>query len=599
MKPATQFKSPPCSKADRRRVLKSEFFSTSGLVPIKFFRFLPILISGSINLSAGAKMDSFEKELKKVQRRDWQIWILMITVFLILAAFIVLVIFYSDLQQLYEDHIDAYMFNFLLLGFVSLSLLFIGYVVLKELAVKKLQKDLMEHRIASQVLEQRLKDLQAVFEVTTLVNSEMVLSGVLDTISSKALRTLGGDQSSLFLYDPQIGKLRCVSVWGPQSDLVKNAEVEVGQSVAGWVLQHGKPLHLGEDLNESKFPHFIRKEKKITSSLCVPLMVKNKPKGVLNISLFDNRKKFTETDLKLVSIFAENAAISIEKAELYEKLKNQTETLKNTIEQLKATQDRLIQSEKLRALGNLASGMSHDFNNILAAILGRTQLLLRGVKTAEIPEEVKQNLVKWLKIIEQLTSDGAETVKRIQKFARAHRASSEKDFRELDINAIVKEVVEVTKPKWKDEAELKGVHIEMETQLGKLSHSLGNPAEIREVLTNMIFNSIDALPEGGKIKITTGMREERVEIKVTDNGLGMIEEVKNRVFEPFFTTKKEKGNGLGLSVAYGIISRHNGEITVESEPGEGTTFTITLPALHKEKTKVEKEAEVATSTSSN
>lgn len=517
-------------------------------------------------------MDTLGKELKKVQRRDWQIWTLMLTLFLIFTAFIVLVIFYSDIQQLYEEHIDVQMFNFLLLGFVALSLLFIGYVVIKEISVKKLQKDLMEQRIASQVLERRLTELQAVFEVTTMVNSEMVLSGVLDTISSKALRALGGDQSSLFLYDSQIDKLRCVSVWGPQSDLVKNAVVEVGKSVAGWVMQHGKPLHLGEDLNEKSFPDFIKKEKKITHSLCVPLMVKNKAKGVLNISLFDNKKKFTEADLKLVSIFAENAAISIEKAELYEELKKQTETLKNTIAELKATQDRLIQSEKLKALGNLAGGMSHDFNNILAAILGRTQLLLREVGEVTVQENAKQKLLKWLRVVEQLATDGAETVKRIQKFARTHKASSEQDFIQLDINAIIKEVVEITRPKWKDETELKGINIDIRTELGELSNPMGNHSEIREVLTNMIFNSIDALPDGGKIRITTQMQDDRVKIQVMDNGLGMIEEIRNRIFEPFFTTKKEKGNGLGLSVAYGIISRHNGEISVESEPGEGDHF---------------------------
>jgi signal transduction histidine kinase len=551
-----------------------------------------------ISISSGANMDAWDKELRKVQRRDWQIWVLMLTVFLIFLTFIVLVIFYSDLQQLYEEHIDVRMFNFLLLGFVALSLLFIGYVVLKEIAVKKLQRDLIEQRIASQVLERRLSELQAVFEVTTLVNSEMVLSGVLDTISSEALKALGGDQSSLFLFDSQMNKLRCVSVWGPQSEVVKNAMLEVGESVAGWVMQHGKPLHLGEDLNESHFPNFIKKDKRIASSLCVPLMVKNKTKGVLNISLFDNKKKFTETDLKLVSIFAENAAISIDKAELYEKLKNQTETLENTIDELKATQDRLIQSEKLRALGNLASGVSHDFNNILAAILGRTQLLSREIDGSAIPDNTKQKLLKWMRVIEQLASDGAETVKRIQKFARTHRASSEKDFKKLDINAIVAEVVEVTKPKWKDEAELKGVRIEIETKSGELSDLMGDHSEIREVLTNMIFNSIDALPDGGRIQISTRMRDDKVEIKVMDNGLGMIEEIRNKVFEPFFTTKKEKGNGLSLSVAYGIITRHNGEITVESEPGEGTTFTITLPVSGVPETESKKEAEVTSQVTS-
>ncbi len=517
-------------------------------------------------------------------------WVLMLTVFLIFAAFIVLVVFYSDLQQLYEEQIDIRMFNFLLLGFVALSLLFIGYVVLKEISVKKLQKDLMEERIAAQVLERRLTELEAVFEVTTLVNSEMELSGILDTISSKALRALGGDQSSLFLYDPKINKLRCVSVWGPMSEVVKNAEVEIGESVAGWVMQHGKPLHLGEDLNEGHFPNFIKKDKKIASSLCVPLMVQNKAKGVLNISQFDTKKKFTETDLKLVSIFAENAAISIEKAELYEKLKKQAQTLENAYEELKTTQNRLVQSEKLRALGNLASGVSHDFNNILAAIMGRTQLLLREVEGAAIPENNKQNLLKWLKVVDQLTNDGAETVKRIQKFARSYRATSEKEFRRMDLNAIVKEAVEITQPKWKDEAQLKGVNIGLETELGELSGPLGDRTEFREVLTNLIFNSIDALPDGGKIKITTRVRDDHIEIKISDNAMEMIEEVKNRVFEPFFTTKKEKGNGLGLSVAYGIVSRHNGNIVVDSEPGEGTTFTITLPdygAMDVEKTKAE------------
>ncbi len=551
-------------------------------------------------------MHNFEKDLRKIQRRDWQIWTLVLTLFLVFSCFIVLVIFYSDLQGLYEEHIDAYMFNILLVGFVGLSLLFIGYVVLKEMSIKRLQRDLMAQQISSQLLEQRLVELESVFEVTTLVNSEMVLSGVLDTISREALRTLGGDQSSLFLYDPKINKLRCVSAWGPQSDLINQVEVETGKSVAGWVMRHGKPLHLGEDLKESQFTDFIRKDRKIISSLCVPLMVKNKAKGVLNISLLDNRKKFTETDLKLVSIFAQNAAISIEKAELCERLKKQTQTLKSTIDELKTAQDRLIQSEKLRALGNLASEMSNDFNNVLTAILGRTELFFKHVGEEAIPPHVRQSLSKSLKVIEQLAGDGTRVVERIQKFARTLKTSSQKEFRKLDVNAIVLEALEVTRSRWKDEAERKGIRLEIQTELGELSNPVGSPSEIKDVLINIINNSIDALPDGGGIKITTGMRsddhpsgrEDMVEIKVMDNGLGMIEEIKSRVFDPFFTTKKEQGNGLGLSVAYGVVSRHNGEIKVESEPGEGTTFTITLPVSGTRESEVKKEVEVTTPTTS-
>ena len=524
-------------------------------------------------------MDTFERELRRVHRRDWQMWVLMLTVFLILAAFIVLVVFYSDLQHLYEEQLDAQMFNFLLLGFVALSLLFIGYVVLKEMDIKKLQRDLMEQRIASQLLQQRLAELEAVFEVTTLVNSEMELSGVLDTISNKALRILGGDQSSLLLYDPQIDRLRCVSAWGPQSDLAKNAEMEVGKSVAGWVMKHGESLHLGENLNESQFPDFIKKKRKITSSLCVPLMVKNKAKGVLNVNLLNRRRKFTETDLKLVSIFAENAAISIEKVELYERLKKQAQTLEKTVQELKATHDQLIQSGKLRALGNLAGGMSHDFNNILAAILGRSELLLRQVGAPEIPEKIRQDLRKSLRLITQLAGDGTETTDRIQRFTQTLNTCSARGFGRLDVNAIVLEALQVTRSKWKDEAGRKGTPIDIQTELGELSSPKGNASEIEEVLTNLIHNSVEALPRGGRIRITTGMDQNEVRIRVMDNGLGMTEEIRGRAFEPFFSTKKEKGKGLGLSVAYGIISRHNGELTVESEPGKGTTFVITLPVV--------------------
>jgi len=388
----------------------------------------------------------------------------MLTIFLIFATFIVLVIFYSDLQPRYEEQIGAQTFTFLLLGFVALSLLFVDYAVLKEVAIKKLQRDLIEQRIGSQVLEQRFRDVQAAFEVTTLVNSEMELSRILDTISSKALRILGGDQSSLLLYDPEIDKLRCVSVWGPQSHLIKNQVMEVGKSVAGWVMKHGKPLQLGENLNESQFPGFIKKDRKITSSLCVPLMVKNKAKGVLNISLFDKKKKFTETELKMVCIFAENAAASIEKAELHGKLKEQTKILKDTVVELKTAQDRLIQPQTLRALSNLVGGMAQNFNNTSTNILDKIQLLLREMVGVSVPENTKENVLEWLRTIEQLATKGAETAKHIQAFATAFQEGSEKDREELDINAIVQEAVEVTFHEGKDGAKLKGIQTQVKTE---------------------------------------------------------------------------------------------------------------------------------------
>jgi len=538
-------------------------------------------------------MDTSEKELTKIQRRDRLIRILILILLGTSGTILVLVsLLHPDLQKLYEGHINVYVLNFLLLGFVAFSLLFMGYLAVKERVVKKLLRDIVEKKIASQVLSQRLTDLQAVLDLTSLVNSEMLLSTILDVISSKALETLDGDQSSLFLYDPHVRKLRCVSLRGGKDERVSKALVEVGKGIAGWVVKHGKALLLDEDLNESQFRDFVKKDKRITSSLCVPLMVRNQPRGVLNVTVFDKKRKFSPSDLKLAQIFAENAAFAVDKAGLYEEFKNQTKTLKNIINELKSTQDQAGERERLRALGNLASGMSYDFSRILTAILSKIRLLSKEVEEEPIPEDSRHSLSKCLSTIQELAQSGVETAKHIQKFARTYEVSPEKDFEELDINAIVLEAVGLTRCKWKDEAELKGVPVEVETDLGKLSNPVGNHPEMREVLTSMIFNSIDALPEGGKIRISTKMRDDKVEIKVIDDGVGMNEETRNRIFEPFFTTKKEKADGIALSLAHGIISRHNGETTVESEAGKGTTFTITFPIPGRTERETEKKVEI-------
>jgi signal transduction histidine kinase len=556
--------------------------------------FLPITTYEFYHL-LGVKMDTFEQELKRIQRRDWQIWILMLTVLLILTTFIVLVVFYSDLRRLYEEQIDARMFNFLLLGFVVLSLLFIGFVVLKEMSLKRLQRELMAQQVASRRLERHLAEFQTVHDLTNLVNSEMILSDVFDAITSKALSTLGGDQCSLFLLDPEIGKLRCVSVWGPKSERVRDAIVDVGKSVAGWVIEHGEPLYLDGDLKDGPFRELVKKDKKINSSLCLPLKVKDETKGVLNISLFGEEKKFSQSDLKLASKFAEHAAIAVDRAGLYDKLKKQTKTLRSMIKEMGANQGELAEPGTLRALSNLACGMAHDFTNSLTTILDKIELTLEGVEGMSTEEhDKKERVLDWLKATQKLARDGVKTAKHVQTFARTFQTGSHegKDVEELDINAIVSEALEKTRVKWTDEAELKGIRIEIQTDLGELANPTGNYPEIKDVLTSMIFNSIDALPQGGKINIATGMRGDRVEIKVADNGSGMSENVRARIFEPFFTTKEEKGRGIGLSVAHGIISRHGGEITVESEPGEGTTFTITLPVSSEATIETQKDSRI-------
>jgi len=225
--------------------------------------------------------------------------------------------------------------------------------------------------------------------------------------------------------------------------------------------------------------------------------------------------------------------------------------------------EQYTQMEKLSALGELASGVAHNFNNTLTGILARAQLL----SEAKDPSEIKRGL----RIIVQTAEDGAKTVKRIQDFARQRR---DQDFVPIDVDQLMLEVAEITRPRWKDAAEARNVHIKLVRQIGSNAFIMGDAGELREVLVNMVFNAVDAMPQGGTITLSTQEAGGEVEIRVADTGAGMSEEVRSRVFDPFFTTKGKGGMGLGLSVSYGIIRRHEGTVEVESQVGHGTTFRV-------------------------
>jgi PAS domain S-box-containing protein len=260
------------------------------------------------------------------------------------------------------------------------------------------------------------------------------------------------------------------------------------------------------------------------------------------------------------------------------------EVIIRDVSERKIIEEQLIQSEKLRAIGQMASGVAHDFNNALAIILGNTELLARQMDTLST-EEIK----KQLNVIETAALDAAETVRRIQEFTRIR---ADREYSRVNVNKIVEEVKEMSKPRWKDQAQEMGVTIEFITILGKdVPLVKGNPSELREVLTNIIFNSIDAMPKGGTIIFETRCINNEVQIQITDTGAGIPKEIRRRVFDPFFTTKGVVSDGLGLSIAYSIIKRHDGRIEFDSEEGKGTSIVISLPVtedIKEEKKEIQK-----------
>lgn len=294
------------------------------------------------------------------------------------------------------------------------------------------------------------------------------------------------------------------------------------------------------------------------------LISQGKPGEKISVKTGDEVEILAKSFNKMIEDLKKN---QIAREKLIQELKKSNLQLKNEISTRKQLEEEIVKMERLRALGQMSGGIAHDFNNILGGILGHTQLLMNSV--------ADQKILKTLKIIEKAALDGAETVRRIQEFSRIRQDTNK--FTSLDINVILKDSIEFTVTKWKSEAQLRGIHIDIVEDYEPDIYVKGEASGLREVFTNLIINAVDAMPHGGKIVIKTEKSNNRALISISDSGIGMSDETKKRIFDPFFTTKGVRGNGLGLSICYGIIMRHNGSIEVESSEGIGTVFRIFLP----------------------
>ena len=252
-------------------------------------------------------------------------------------------------------------------------------------------------------------------------------------------------------------------------------------------------------------------------------------------------------------------------------LRAANQELEKALRELKATQQQVIQQERLRALGQMASGIAHDFNNTLTPILGFSDLLLHKPGLLED----KAQAVKFLKLLRTAAMDAASVVNRLREFYRP--LDKNEELPAVDLTTLIAQAVSLTEPKWRQQAQAIGATIEVVTNLQPTLPVAADESALREALTNLIFNAVDAMPTGGVITLETDTENEEAVLRVRDTGTGMTEAVRQRCLEPFFSTKGEHGTGLGLSMVYGIIERHRGRLEIESTPGKGTTFIIHLP----------------------
>jgi PAS domain S-box-containing protein len=244
-------------------------------------------------------------------------------------------------------------------------------------------------------------------------------------------------------------------------------------------------------------------------------------------------------------------------------LKEQTE--------LHKTQEQAIARERLGAIGQMASGIAHDFSNALMPILGFCEILLKRPENLDDKEKLK----KYLGVINTSACDAMKIVARLREFYRKKEKTESLNF--INLNTVLEETITMTQHKWKTEALAHGAMINVRTDFQPLPNIVGNETAIREALTNLIFNSVDAMPGGGELCFTTRLEGTQVRLDVKDNGVGMDENTQKHCFEPFFSTKGRAGTGLGLAMVYGIVSRHEGSIEIQSHSGQGTNFIIRLP----------------------
>ncbi len=441
---------------------------------------------------------------------------------------------------------------------------------------------LQDLRASTERLEDLVFKLSTLNEVVELAARIPQLQDLLSLVLERTMRTVRATIGSIMLLDHDRGMLRVVAARGLPDGVVGQAEVRVGEGVAGKVVQLGEPV-LVEDISTD--PRFGRpNDPKYGSGafMCLPVRVEDRIIGVVNLARSATAPAspaFSPTDLQFLNTLMTHVAYAVDNARLLQEANLSTNRLRRAMEDLRTTQTRVVEGETLRAVGQMASGMAHHVNNLLAVISGRTQLLLARFTQPEIRRP--------LEVIQRATFDAADVVRRVLGFTAVQPVA---EHVAVDINEVVREVVELTRPRWRDEAQMHSIALDVVLELGNVPRVAGEAPALREVVMNLIFNAIDATRESGTIRVATWTADKWVYCSVSDHGVGMSDEIRRRAFEPFFTTKGPQGTGLGLSVAHGIVQRHSGELSLRPNEGRGTVVTMRLPQATAAMTDGEPEA---------
>ncbi|MBI2876297.1 MAG: response regulator [Candidatus Tectomicrobia bacterium] len=431
---------------------------------------------------------------------------------------------------------------------------------------------------AREDVQQQLTRISLLNHIARAIATRQDLESIFHVTLGQLESHLPIDFSGVLLLDPEANTLT-IAARGPKSEpLAARLGTSPGKVVpvehTAWrACVNGEVVYV-PDMAQVDTPILRRiAQAEIRSGVGVPLMVEGRVLGIL-VACRRKIDGFSGEELKFLQVLGEHVALAAYNARLYG-------DLQQAYNELRQTQQAVMQQERLRALGQMASGIAHDINNALSPIVGFSDLLL--VTEPDFSDRVK----RYLQMIHTAGMDIAHIVSRMREFYR--RREEQEALFPIDLSSLAKQVIDLTRPRWKDIPQKQGILITVQTELPEgLPFVMGIESEIREALTNLIFNAVDALPGGGTVTLRTQAAalesESQAEgapthlfLEVSDTGVGMGEETCQRCLEPFFTTKGEAGTGLGLSMVFGVMQRHEGEIQIESEPGRGTTVRLIFP----------------------
>ena len=435
---------------------------------------------------------------------------------------------------------------------------------------KALRGEITERKSAEGKVHLQLARLELLHRITRAISERLDLQSIFQVVIGTVEEHLPVDFSSICLYEQNANVLTVTGV-GIRSEklatelaLTKNASVDIDPNGLSRCVRG--QLVYEPDLSQSQFPFPQRLARGgLRSLMAAPLLVESRVFGVL-LAARRESNSFSSGECEFLRQLSEHVALAAHQAQLYE-------ALQQAYDDLRQTQQAVMQQERLKALGQMASGIAHDINNAISPVALYTESLL------ETEPNLSARARDYLGTIQHAIDDVAQTVARMREFYR--QREPQLSLAPVKLNQLIRQVIDLSRARWSDMPQQRGVFIKMETDLApELPAIMGVESEIREALVNLVFNAVDAMPEGGTLTLRTKISENAprlVRVEVSDTGIGMNEDTRRRCLEPFFTTKGERGTGLGLAMVYGIARRHNADVEIASAPGKGTTVRLNFP----------------------